>query len=193
MSLRRYLPVVAGVVFALAGGSALVHWLLPPRPADLFAGEATLPPIPERAPRQQRVATVAQATVVLHGCWQGSRADGTRIEERYALDADGVLVGRVIERAPDGRVRYFEDLRIAPARDGIRYHPRPNGEARAVSFRLDAWDADHAVFVAPAHDFPQRIAFAREGTGLTTTVTGIEGGRSKRDVYRTERVTCPTG
>jgi hypothetical protein len=193
VNLRRYLPVIAGVVFALAGGSALVAWLLPPEPRDPFAAEATLPPIPEVAPRQRRPATVAEGTAVLHGCWLGSRPDGTRIEERYALDAEGVLVGKVVERAPDGRVLFFEDLRIAPARDGIRYHPRPNGEARAVSFLLESWDRGHAVFVAPQHDFPQRIAFARDGTGLTTSVTGIEGGRPKRDSYRTERSACPAG
>lgn len=193
MSLRRYLPVIAGVVFALAGGSALVAWLLPPQPGDPFASEATLPPIPERAPRQPRVVSVAEGTAALHGCWQGSRPDGTRIEERYALDAEGALVGKVVESAPDGRVLFFEDLRVAPARDGIRYHPRPNGKARAVSFRLDSWDRGHAVFVAPQHDFPQRIAFARDGGGLTTTVTGIEDGRPKRDAYRTERVACPPG
>ena len=193
MNLRRYLPVVAGVVLALAGGSALVAWLMPARPADPFAAEATLPPIPERAPRPPRVVTVAQATAVLHGCWQGSRPDGTRIEESYALGADGVLAGKVIERAPDGRVQFFEDLRIASARDGIRYHPRPNGEARAVSFRLDSWSAGHAVFAAPEHDFPQRITFTRDGTSLTTTVTGIEGGRPKSDAYRTERVACRAG
>ncbi len=193
MNLRRYLPVIAGAVFAIAGGSALFAWLLPPPPVDPWASEATLPPIPERTPRVKRVVTVAEATAVLHGCWQGSRPDGTHIEETYALDQAGVLVGKVIERAPDGQVLWYEDLRISPARDGIRYHPRPNGEAAAVSFRLDSWDIGHAVFVAPEHDFPQRIAFAREGSGLTTTVTGREDGRPKRDAYRTESVACPAG
>lgn len=193
MTLRRYLPVIAGVVFAIAGGSALVAWLMPPRLADPFAGETMLPPIPESAPRKPPFGGVAQATRVLQGCWQGSRADGRRIDERYALDRDGALIGKVVERAPDGRVVFFEDLRIAPARDGIRYHPRPNGEARTVSFRLASADAGHAVFVAPEHDFPQRIEFVRDGTGLATTVTGIEDGRPKRDAYRTERVACPGG
>lgn len=193
MTFRRYLPVVAGVVFAIAGGSALVAWLMPPHLADPFAGEATLPPIPERAPRKARVVTVAEATLVLHGCWQGSRPDGTRIEERYALDRDGTLIGKVVERAPDGRMVWFEDLRIAPARDGIRYYPAPAGAPRTVSFRLASWDAGHADFVAPEHDFPQRIAFARDGSDLSTTVTGIEGGQPKRDAYRTERVACTAG
>ena len=109
------------------------------------------------------------------------------------MGSTDTLIGKVVERAPDGSVLFFEDLRIATAPDGIRYYPRPNGEERAVSFRLDAWDADNAVFIAPEHDFPQRIAFARHGQGLSTTVTGVEAGQVKRDAYATERAACPLG
>jgi len=63
MNLRRYLPVIAGVVFAFAGGSALFAWLLPPSPVDPWASEATLPPIPERAPRKRRAAHPTAAPV----------------------------------------------------------------------------------------------------------------------------------
>jgi hypothetical protein len=193
LTLRRYLPVIAGVVFACAGGSVLVTWLARSPSTDPFADEQSLAPIPERAPRKARPVTVARATAALHGCWQGSRPDGTRIEERYAMDAAGALIGKVVERDPDARMTFFEDLRIAPAPDGIRYYPRPNGEARAVSFRLDSWDANHVVFVAPEHDFPRRIAFARDGQGLSTTVTGVEAGQPKRFAYATQRVACPLG
>lgn len=64
--LRRYLPVIAGVVFALAGGSALVSWLTPPPEGDPYAGERVLAPIPERAPRARRApqpASIAPTTV----------------------------------------------------------------------------------------------------------------------------------
>jgi hypothetical protein len=54
LNLRRYLPVIAGVVFACAGGSALVGWLAPPPSSDPFADEQSLAPTPERAPRAHK-------------------------------------------------------------------------------------------------------------------------------------------
>jgi hypothetical protein len=195
--LRRYLPVLAGVAIAAAVAPALLAWLAPEQVPDRFAADAALPPIPEQPPRKRRAprpaATVAAATVVLQGCWQGHRADGTRIDERYALAADGSLVGKVVETAPDGSVAFFEDLSISAAADGIRYHPRPNGEPRAVSFKLATWDAGHAAFVAPEHDFPQQILFRRDGAALATEVSGVERGVTKRDAYRSEPVACSAG
>ena len=61
MMLRPWLPVIAGVVFACAGGSALVTWLAPPRATDPFADEQSLAPIPERAARARKARPVPAA------------------------------------------------------------------------------------------------------------------------------------
>jgi hypothetical protein len=61
VKLRRYLPVIAGVVFACAGGSVLVAWLSPAPSREAFADEQGLAPIPERAPRARRPAPAKPA------------------------------------------------------------------------------------------------------------------------------------
>lgn len=108
MTLRRYLPVIAGVVFALAGGSALVAWLTPPPVGDPYAGERVLPPIPERAPRARRAprpvpvpvppTTAAEAAAKLGaeatdpaGC-TAAAAPATAVAVRPA-DAPATMIG----------------------------------------------------------------------------------------------------
>jgi hypothetical protein len=61
LTLRRYLPVIAGVVFACAGGSALVSWLARPPHTDPFADEQSLAPIPERATRARKARSAPAA------------------------------------------------------------------------------------------------------------------------------------
>ena len=68
MMLRRWLPVIAGVVFACAGGSMLVAWLAPPAQRDPFAGEQSLTPIPERAPRARSKPRAAPAAAATTDC-----------------------------------------------------------------------------------------------------------------------------
>lgn len=198
--IRRYLLVIAGVVFAFAAGSALLRSFAPPAAPDPFVAETGLSPIPERAPRaattsavSKRTVSVAEALELMQGCWRGSRTDGTEIDERYVLDPNGALVGRLVETRPDGLIVFFEDMRIVQASDGIRYFPAPRGRPSAVSFRLTTWDQRHAEFTAPEHDFPQRIAYASDGDWLATVATGVVDGRPKSDEYRTARVVCAPG
>ena len=95
--------------------------------------------------------------------------------------------GAMLGTSRSGRgetMREFEFLRIGPGADGaIAYHAQP-GRRPAVAFRLVARGGTSATFENPAHDFPQRIAYARDGDTLTATISAIDGSKPRRWTYR---------
>ena len=51
-------------------------------------------------------------------------------------------------------------------------------------FRLVAREAASATFENAAHDYPQRITYARDGDTLTATISLLDGSKARRWVYR---------
>jgi hypothetical protein len=106
----------------------------------------------------------------LRGRWCGAHDGGTFCEvwrdgEGGALRGDGAF-----ER---GGARVFgEALTIEDRADGVFYVATPEGEP-TTAFRLTRWSTDEAVFENPAHDFPTRITYRRQGDrGLIAVVEG---------------------
>jgi hypothetical protein len=55
-----------------------------------------------------------------------------------------------------------------------------------VAFRLESATDGEAVFVNPAHDYPQRITYRRTGRGLTATTSLADG--SNAQTWKYERI-----
>jgi len=128
----------------------------------------------------------------LSGYWLS--CDGTsETAENWIGAGRGVLLGSNISR--DRRVT-FEFLRIAEnASGGLSYFSMPNGRSPPTEFVMVSHDEQRVVFENPAHDFPQRIIYARDGDALTARIEGeIEGAASAVE-WRFRRTTpdavCP--
>ncbi len=115
---------------------------------------------------------------------QWSREEGERwTEESWTSPRGGVMLGH--SRTGRGAVlREFEFLRIEAGADGVpAYIAQPDGRA-PVAFRLVRRDASSATFENPAHDYPQRIHYVRDGETMTATIAAIDGSKPMRWTFR---------
>jgi hypothetical protein len=151
---RRYVSLLIGLA-ALVG--------LPP----FFTPAAAVTPAPARI---GQVAWIA-------GAWAGGRAP-LSLEEHWTLPAGGVMLA--VSRTMKGeRLVAFEFLRIVE-RDGTLIYVAQPGGRPPTEFVLTAIDETGATFENPAHDFPQRIRYARRGTdGLDATISAGDGGKAQ--------------
>ena len=88
----------------------------------------------------------------------------------------------------------FEFMRIEQAADGsIAFFAQPLGRPE-TRFAAREHGGDGAVFENPAHDFPQRVTYRRDGDARIAA--RIEGPASDGDVqgidFPLRRVSCPT-
>ena len=104
-------------------------------------------------------------------------------EENWSGPRGGIMLGH--SRSGRGEaVREFEFLRLQAGEDGVPvYYAQPGGRP-PVAFRLVARDGTSATFENPAHDFPQRIRYAREGETLTATISAIDGSNAMSWAFR---------
>jgi hypothetical protein len=116
------------------------------------------------------------------GQW-ASEANGRWTEETWTEPRGGVMLG--VSRSGQGdALREFEFIRIAAGADGTpAYIAQPQG-GTPVTFRLAQRDGTRATFENPAHDYPQRIVYARTGDTLTATISAIDGSKARRWTYR---------
>jgi hypothetical protein len=110
----------------------------------------------------------------LAGHW--TRAHNGATSEELWLPADaGVMLG--ISRSVTAKGRHqFEFLRIEERANGVFYIAAPNGGA-ATEFKWVESGTRSAVFANPAHDFPQRIRYSRQGDTLSARIEGSVNGK----------------
>lgn len=111
----------------------------------------------------------------LAGYWL-SCEDGRDVAETWSERRGGVMIGFSITT---GRQAFsFEQMRIEAAgtADGaMDFIAMPRGAAAPTSFRLVRAGPREALFENPAHDFPQRILYRRDGDRLTGRIEGADG------------------
>ncbi|WP_447932276.1 DUF6265 family protein [Sphingopyxis fribergensis] len=132
------------------------------------------------------LAAAAPATIDdlawLAGDWV-SEADGRWTEESWAPPRGAMMIGYSRSGRGDS-LREFEFLRIAAGENGtLAYLAQPQGRA-PVAFPLVRHDTASATFENAAHDYPQRIAYARAGDTLTATISKIDGAKPRSWTYR---------
>ncbi len=134
---------------------------------------ALLGQVPQAPSVPSPAASVADLAF-LTGSWSLTRGDSV-IEEHWTAARGGTLfgVGRTIR---GDRTPAFEFLRIESRRDGIYYIASPAGRA-ATPFKLSQIAQNRAAFENRAHDFPQRIAYWRDGERLCAEVSGTAQGK----------------
>lgn len=114
-------------------------------------------------------AAAGEPPAFLAGDWCAVSGE-RRFEERWTPPADGRM--HALARSFRGhRLTGFEFLRIE-AQDGVlTYLAQPGGGA-PVPFRESERGDARIVFANPAHDYPKRIEYFRDETGLHALVSG---------------------
>ena len=107
----------------------------------------------------------------MSGCWRGPSANGATIEEQYTESADNMVIG-MTRYVRGNRVVMFEFTTIERTDSSFVMTPRPRGN-KSDAFPLKELTDGRAVWENLAHDFPQRIIYARGADG--SLVARIEG------------------
>jgi hypothetical protein len=121
----------------------------------------------------QQSASPNAAPDWMSGYWL-SCADGAQTVENWFGAGTGVLLGTNLTR---GQQNSFEFLRVAPnTHGGLSYYAMPSGRAPPTEFVMISNDGRRVVFANEAHDFPQRVIYARAGDVLTARIEGTMNG-----------------
>lgn len=105
----------------------------------------------------------------LAGHWCGGEG-GQRVDEVWLSEAGGGLLG--MSRTVEGdSTRSFEFMRIGIDAEGASFNVQPNGAPATVFAQADA-GTQRIRFENPAHDFPNRIEYWREGERLKAYIAG---------------------
>lgn len=118
----------------------------------------------------------------LSGTWESTNGERW-IEETWSAPRAGMMIG--FTRHGVGDVLHeFEFSRLQAGEDGvITYFAQPQGRP-AVPFRLVRSEGAEAVFENPAHDYPQRIHYRRDGDTMMASISAIDGSHEMNWTFR---------
>ena len=103
--------------------------------------------------------------------------DESWTEEFWTHPRAGMMIGASREGQGE-TLRSWESIRILRTADGsLAYVPMPGGGA-PVEFALSGQGTRMIEFANPAHDFPQRIRYWRDGDTLHAEIAMIDGSRA---------------
>jgi Domain of unknown function (DUF6265) len=104
-------------------------------------------------------------------------------DEIWSDQRGGLMLG--MGRAGFGtELRSWETLQIRRNSDGtVSYLAQPQGQP-AVEFRMVLVSETAIEFANPAHDFPQRIRYWRQGKLLLAEISKLDGSDARQFSYR---------
>jgi Domain of unknown function (DUF6265) len=112
----------------------------------------------------------------LAGAWDQS--EGTEwSDEFWTPPRAGLMIG-ASRMGKGGALTVFEHTRIVRKPDGsLSFFAQPRG-VPASEFPMVGSGADWIEFANPAHDYPQRIKYWREGPLLKARISLMDGGNA---------------
>jgi Domain of unknown function (DUF6265) len=118
----------------------------------------------------------------LAGAWAMESADRWA-DEFWTPPRGGMMIGAArIGKGSD--LREWEHTRIVRKPDGsISYFAQPKGRP-AIEFPMLSRSASAIEFANPAHDYPQRIRYERDGAVLRAEISKLDGSSPMRWEYR---------
>ena len=125
----------------------------------------------------------------LQGCWRAAGAEAGSVEQ-WTAPAGGTMLG-LSRTVKGGKTVAHEFMQIRETAPGkLAYIAMPSGQT-TTSFALVQASASHAVFENPAHDFPQRVSYRRDGALiLTARIEGTINGKPKAIDFPLQRIGC---
>lgn len=127
----------------------------------------------------------------LAGCWKATGGEaGT--EERWMPPAGNTMLGMSRTVRQGGTVAH-EFMQIRAAEGTLSFIAHPSGQQPAA-FELLHLSDDEVVFENARHDFPQRVAYKREGaSSLAARIEGLRNGVLRVIPFPMDRVSCDAG
>lgn len=115
------------------------------------------------------------------GAWTEAKGDNWT-EEFWTPMRGGIMIGA--GRSGKGAaLTSWEQPRIERGADGVLTYWGSPGGAKPVPFRMASSTATEIVFANPAHDYPQRIRYWRDGKLLNAEISRADGSNSMRWTY----------
>jgi hypothetical protein len=155
-----------------------------------FAGAATIVALSVSA-GQHAPGSVEkiEAAAWIAGCW-ARRSGQTVVEEQWMVPRGGMMLG-MSRTVRDGKLVEYEFIRLFESEGRLVYLAMPSRQAPA-EFKSTATSDSLLIFENPAHDFPQRIIYRKQGAdSLTARIEG-PGPAGPRGVdFRYARAVCP--
>lgn len=125
----------------------------------------------------------------LQGCWEMRSPQGT-VEEQWMAPRGGAMIG-IGRTVRDDRLVEYELVVVREQGGRLAYEAHPSGQPSAVFLSREITDA-MVAFENAEHDFPQRIAYRRDGPDrLAAWIEGTRQGQSRRIDFAYRRVPCP--
>jgi hypothetical protein len=125
----------------------------------------------------------------LAGCWKSDNAEPGSVEHWLPL-AGGTMLGmsRTIRQ---GKTIEFEFVELRYLPDGkLAYIAHPSGQ-QTTAFPLLRISDSEVVFENLEHDFPQRVAYAKDGESkLKARIEGMSNGALRVIEFPLTRVSC---
>ncbi|MGE0129578.1 MAG: DUF6265 family protein [Blastocatellales bacterium] len=113
----------------------------------------------------------------LSGDWE-TAPGRMQIDEHWTKVAGNSMIG-MSRAVAGGRTVFFEYLRIEARGADIFYVAHPKARTPGTDFKLVKLTSQEAVFENPAHDFPKRIIYRKNGDGSLTA--RIEGDGTEKE------------
>ena len=136
--------------------------------------------MPQAAPTTKDVSWIA-------GCWAFER--GTRqVAEHWMAPAGGTMMG-VSRTISAGKTSEWEFLIIREGANGLEYVAKPSRQPE-TTFTAKTATATEVVFENPAHEFPKKIAYKRDGDTLTAAIEGPMNGQNRRIEFPYKKAAC---
>jgi hypothetical protein len=109
------------------------------------------------------------------GHWTAD-GDRTMFNESWTEATALTFEGTGVEQSkPDGAAKGGEALRLVEMSDGVFYISKVAHNELPIAFRLSSCNGDSYIFENPAHDFPRRLEYRRDGEDRLV-VTVSDGG-----------------
>src|SRR5262247_2799158 len=113
----------------------------------------------------------------LSGDWE-TAPGRMQIDEHWTKVAGSSLIG-MSRTVAGGKTVFFEYLRIEARGADIYYVAHPKARTPGTDFKLTRLTTQEAVFENPAHDFPKRIIYRKNGD--STLTARVEGDGTEKE------------
>ena len=121
------------------------------------------------------------------GCWEFTRNDRHVLEQWMPVEGETMLgMSRTVA---GGKTTEWEFLMIRSGVKGLEYVAKPSGQPEAI-FTAATASANDVTFENPAHDFPKKISYKRDGDSLVAAIEGPMSGRTRRIEFPYRKAAC---
>ena len=136
-------------------------------------------------------ADPAAALAWLAGCW-ASEGGEPGSGEQWMPPAGGTLLG-MSRTVAKGRTVAHEFMQVREVEPGrLAFIANPSGQAQAT-FPVKSLGERSVVFENPTHDFPQRVIYRLDESGvLRARIEGLVAGKPRAEDFPMRRIACET-